>query len=371
MVAPGRNSLVYQAPANRPRGSPSPASSFSSASTPSLASPSTSAVRAASLGVPSPSPQHSYLASSATSREPLLVPSVAIPSSSPVLQVFGDSFCQVFSLLGADIAVDKFKGASARGLGNPHSTLRVGPEIVRRIELLRPRYVLLQFGNTDLHINYLWQLKARGSNALGPSEFANLVASEFCRFLTDHLLPLANSTGIKIYVAGALPPVVEDRYLELAAAKYIQKNTSTPLPPLSHSAHPCDLLTRRSLVKLYNRLVSQFCARHPTCLSFVSINHHLSPASPLEPERVSKEYVDSYDPTNIHLIWERTIQHWCRQVPILRRFLPQLERDAGRLEAALVLYGQEKRSRVENERQGHRGIAWSRKSPFMIGGNPR
>jgi hypothetical protein len=48
-------------------------------------------------------------------------------------------------------------------------------------------------------------------DALRPSEFVNLVANEFCCFVREKLLPLAASTGTKFYIAGVLPPVVEDR----------------------------------------------------------------------------------------------------------------------------------------------------------------
>jgi len=56
------------------------------------------------------------------------------------------------------------------------------------------------------------------------------------------------------------------------------------------------------MVKLHNQLVSQFCARHPSCLSFVDINKYLGSRS--EPERVSRNYIDQQDPTNIQCVFD-------------------------------------------------------------------
>ncbi|GAA5835017.1 hypothetical protein JCM3766R1_002072 [Sporobolomyces carnicolor] len=189
-----------------------------------------------SLGPPSPASSRYSLGSSrvastsiSSATPPPSRPSSASPSCPPFsIEVFGDSFCSVFTLLegaGRDtnlkVHVNKFKGASARGLNNPDSTLQAHREIVRRIRENRPQFVILQFGAVDIHINYLWQLKAKGSQAAGPSEFVHSVASNFCQFLESSMIPLARQTGIKIYVASVAPPVVEDQYLEQSVMKYL------------------------------------------------------------------------------------------------------------------------------------------------------
>ncbi|GAA5842421.1 hypothetical protein JCM5353_006766 [Sporobolomyces roseus] len=281
-------------------------------------------------------------------------------SQSPLLEVFGDSFASVFTLLGSKVKVHKFTGASSRGLNNPNSSMQVGGEILRRIEQKCSRFILLQFGAVDLHLTYLWQLRARGVQAHRPSDFVNRVASDFSSFLSDQIIPLAQSTGTKVYVAGVLPPVVEDHYLESCSTKYIEKSSSVAsLPPLSSSPYPHDLLTRRAMVKLHNQLVSQFCARSPSCLSFVDINKYLGSTN--EPERVSRNYIDQQDPLNIHLIWERTIQIWCREIPILRPFLPSLQTNHSALERNLSLYEREKSERLKRETRGFaEGVALRR-----------
>ncbi|GAA5961292.1 hypothetical protein JCM3765_002902 [Sporobolomyces pararoseus] len=274
-------------------------------------------------------------------------------SSGPVLEVFGDSFCGVFTLLGEEnVKVNRFTGASARGLNNARSTLQVGDTILRRINDIRPRFTLFQFGAVDLIINYLWQLKARGLQALSPSEFVRSVVDAYCSFLENEIVSIANSTGMKVYIAAVLPPVVEDRYLELSITKYLQKSTASSnqrLPPLSTSPFPHDLRTRSSLVKLFNHLVAQFCSGHPECLSFVNINKSL--VSQSETTRVSSDFIDSQDPTNIHLLWERTIQIWCREIPLLRRFLPLLETRLAQLELGLGDWEKEKREKINREKR--------------------
>ncbi|GAA6064022.1 hypothetical protein JCM10212_004254 [Sporobolomyces blumeae] len=267
----------------------------------------------------------------------------------PLLEVYGDSFCSVFTLLKERVRVHKFKGASARGLNNPASSLQVGQEIVRRIRATQPRHVLLQFGAVDLHLTYLWQLKSRGTAAVRPAEFVHLVVAEFCSYFLDEILPLAQAIGTRVFVAGVMPPVVEDRYLELAASKYLERTASAPLAPLASASQPHDLLTRRAMVKLHNQLMSQFCARYPSLVSFVEINPYLGSAS--EPERVSSRFVDAQDPTNIHLIWERTIQYWCRAIPVLRKILPSLESSSltrSNLAKTLEAYEREKRLRMNH-----------------------
>ncbi|GAA5890109.1 hypothetical protein JCM16303_003444 [Sporobolomyces ruberrimus] len=346
--------LTYRAPTSGP---PSPAPSGSPVSSRSSRVPSPALSRTdisslsrklSNLSLP-PTPAQSR-PGSATSFHRSATPPRNQPVSCPGLEVFGDSFCSVFTLLGHNVRVNKYKGASAKGLNNPESALQVGVEILRRIEHSRPRFILLQFGAVDLHINYLWQLKERGTAASGPSEFINTVATEFCAYVEQRIVPEAQATGMKVYIAAVLPPVVEDHYLEHSASKYLRHSTTRPLPPLSSCHQPYDLFTRRSLVKLYNQLVSQFCARHPDCLSFVNINKHLgssSLSSVGEPERVSREFIDNQDPTNIHLIWERTIEFWCREIPILRPFLPTLSYKVDQLEVGLKVYEKEKRERME------------------------
>lgn len=66
------------------------------------------------------------------------------------------------------------------------------------------------------------------------------------------------------------------------------------MPPLSMAYHSHDLRTRQAMVKAFNQMLSIFCARYPT-LEFVSINHHLTDGN----ERVSRDFIDKMDPTNI------------------------------------------------------------------------
>ncbi|GAA5866381.1 hypothetical protein JCM1840_001293 [Sporobolomyces johnsonii] len=298
--------------------------------------------------------QPMYTSSSAALPPP---PSTTRPSPSPAsqrtpsrssgggggglpLEVHGDSFASVFTLLKSRARVNKYKGASARGLNNPASSLQVGEELLRRVGVTRPRSLLLMFGHVDLHINYLW--KARDHDALRPSEWVHRVVSDYSTYLSSKIIPLAESTGMRVYIAGVTMPVVGDHYLEFSARKYIEKEGVGPLSPLSRATQPHDLRTRRAMVKLHNQLLSQFCAHHPA-LVFVDINKYLVSSS--DPEKVSQAYVDREDPTNIHLIWERTIHFWCREIDCLRDASPA-KQDEARFERTLEAYRTEKRERM-------------------------
>lgn len=84
---------------------------------------------------------------------------------------------------------------------------------------------------------------------------------------------------------------------------------NAPLVSLASSeiTGPHDLTTRHAMVKLYNQILSRFCASrgHTDCLSFVDINRHLVASSSLlfvdRPKRVGRRFVDDQDPTNIQL----------------------------------------------------------------------
>ncbi|BGP36508.1 hypothetical protein JCM10449v2_000409 [Rhodotorula kratochvilovae] len=228
------------------------------------------------------------------SQSPTISRSSAPP---PPLEVHGDSFASVFSLLGTRAKVYKYQGAAARGLNNPDSKLQVAQRLLDRLEAARPSAVLLMFGTVDLAINYLWQLKARGRDASDPHEWVKKVASDYTAFLASQIVPLAKGTGMRVYIAAASPAVVEDRYLEASAQKYLEKQGATSLPPLYTAAHPHDLATRSAMVKQYNALLGAFCTRYD-CLAFVDISRHL--ADPHDARRVASEFVDCVDPTNIH-----------------------------------------------------------------------
>ncbi|BGP21583.1 hypothetical protein JCM10295v2_000458 [Rhodotorula toruloides] len=313
----------------------------------------------------SPPAQRPPSSSSSRSISPTSRRSSPAASTRPTLEVHGDSFSGVFTLLNKRAVVYKYKGASARGLSNPHSTLQVGAQLLDRLEYARPQSVLLMFGTVDLTLNYIWrvtpsavesdetltfdfarQLKARGVAAAGPDETVRKVLADHASFLAHKIVPLAARLGMRVYVAGVSPPVIEDRFLEATANKYLEKQGISPLPALSHAHHPHDFATRANMVKRYNTLLASFCARHD-CLSYVDINRDL--VDPTDPSRrVKRQYLDLEDPTNIHLVWETTLPFWVRRLPPLSslssHFAAQVQ--VSHLERSLEQYQAEKRERV-------------------------
>ncbi|KAM0755730.1 hypothetical protein T439DRAFT_344770, partial [Meredithblackwellia eburnea MCA 4105] len=152
-------------------------------------------------------------------------PSNKTYSNENSLDVFGDSFTGVLTLLdSARVRVTKFKGASARGLSNPNSKLKAGEAILSALDRQqqRRRNVLLVFGAVDFHINWLWQLKTKGSkHGILPAAWVELVFTDYARFLVDKILPLLLNGQIKnLYISGVPLPVVEDAHLEQSIEKY-------------------------------------------------------------------------------------------------------------------------------------------------------
>ncbi|GAA5866283.1 hypothetical protein JCM3774_006601 [Rhodotorula dairenensis] len=285
---------------------------------------------------------------------------------SPLLEVHGDSFCGVFTLLGSECTVRRYSGASARGLNNPQSKQQVSQRLLDRLETARPHSVLLMFGAVDFAVNYLWQLKARGPEAVGPDDWTKKVICDYTAFLSDRIVPLARKCGTRLYVAGVLPPVVEDCYLEATADKYISiSSTSAGLLPLAETAHPHDLATRMAMTRRYNSMLASYCSRFPDCFAFVDIGRDLvDRRDPLC--RVAPEFLDPEDATNIHLLWETTLPFWMRALPPLAPLASRMSTapELTRLGQSLAQYNQEKRERVRSRR-----FSWEQARPGTAKGH--
>ncbi|GAA6051690.1 hypothetical protein JCM3770_001229 [Rhodotorula araucariae] len=294
------------------------------------------------LSASPPAAQHPTPSSARTRSQS---PTTSFSALPPPLEVHGDSFASVFSLVGSRAKVFKYKGAAARGLNNPAAKLQVAQKLLARLEAARPPVVLLVFGTVDLAINYLWQLKTRGREAAGPQAWVKKVASDYSTFLASLIVPLAKRNGLKVYIAAAIPPVVEDQHLEAASQKYIEKQGAYSLPPLCTAKHPHDLATRSMMVKGYNSLVGAFCARHD-CLAFIDISRQL--VDPRDPRRVAGDFRDCVDPTNIHLLWEPTLPLWVRALPPLASLSETVSSPSytARLARSREKYTAEKRERV-------------------------
>ncbi|GAA5967200.1 hypothetical protein JCM8115_005426 [Rhodotorula mucilaginosa] len=354
--APGASISLVRTP-SLPRRPPSPASSPSTTSTPS---PTLYRPPHARLSTSPSSTQN--LSWTNTSRSPSPTLSRPRPQQQALLEVHGDSFCGVFTLLGSKCAVKRYSGASARGLNNPQSSRQVSARLLDRLETARPRSVLLMFGGVDFAVNYLWQLKARGAEAVGPDDWVKKVITDYATFLSARIVPLARKFGMRIYISGVLPPVTEDCYLEAVADKYISKNSTTvDLLPLVETAHPHDLATRTTMIRRYNSMLASYCRQFPDCLTFVDIGRDLvDMRDPLY--RVAPDFRDPQDVTNIHLLWETTLPFWMRALPPLAPFAPQMASAPAlsRLDESLARFKCEKRERLRIKR-----LSWG---PVGVGG---
>lgn len=215
------------------------------------------------------------------------------------------------------------------------------------------------FGGVDFAVNYLWQLKARGTEAVGPDDWVKKVITDYATFLSARIVPLARKFGMRIYISGVLPPVIEDCYLEAVADKYISKNSTTvDLLLLVETAHPHDLATRTAMIRRYNSMLASYCRQFPDCLTFVDIGRDLvDMRDPLS--RVAADFRDAQDVTNIHLLWETTLPFWMRALPPLAPFASQMASAPAlsRLDESLTRFKCEKRERLKIKRLswGHIG----------------
>ncbi|RXK42357.1 hypothetical protein M231_00347 [Tremella mesenterica] len=194
------------------------------------------------------------------------------PLPTPSLIIFGESFVGPFTLFrDRDRIIKKFKGASAKGLNNPKSTLKVADELLSSLfihfssDLLsEPRYALLIFGNVDLQINYLYNLETKPLttasfpedlrptlpdsipeslpgqySAPGPQLHCRAVLDAYTTFIereivngpVGSIIKSANAqgaSGSKILICGALPPVVPDEIQPRIPDKYILRVNKKP-----------------------------------------------------------------------------------------------------------------------------------------------
>lgn len=182
----------------------------------------------------------------------------------PLLHVFGDSFVGPFTLYRpAEVRVTKYKGASAQGLGSPHSALQVGTEVAHRVREYitapgnRSKAALLMFGSVDLHINHLHHVTTKSvarhlrdergkrstlpvdAQAMTGIEYADRALESYKRFLLNDIVRSETGDFVRdhaydaspplILIAAAAPPMVEDRYLEAIRLKYILPHQSKPI----------------------------------------------------------------------------------------------------------------------------------------------
>ncbi|KAL8286276.1 hypothetical protein RQP46_004764 [Phenoliferia psychrophenolica] len=237
----------------------------------------------------------------------------------PPLAVYGDGAATTFETLGSDkCSAHAYKGASARGLANRASRLQVASRILSNLRRATPPNVLLLFGHCDLHVNWLWQLKVKGRDALSPSEWIEIVVREYTSFIELNLVPLIGLGGLQnLYVSGVTFPVVDDQNLERWLRKFAREQGLGPLPPLPKHSHPHDLNTRCMMIKAYNDLLARWCHRlGDRRVHFVDPNPFIT--SQLDPERISPRFVERGPDGDIALRWNLTLPIWCHLIPCLK-----------------------------------------------------
>jgi hypothetical protein len=138
--------------------------------------------------------------------------------------------------------------------------------------------VLLCFGQVDLNMNFLYQLRTRPrSESLGPEEFTERVVTAYISFITDNLIPRtlvgdqAPQPPVKdrsippryikrLFISTALMPVVEDDQLTRFIDKYRDQGTEVPkgVIHLEEIVDICGIEQRRKMVSEFNRRMAEF-----------------------------------------------------------------------------------------------------------------
>lgn len=165
----------------------------------------------ASSGRPSPSPSTSH---------------------SSLLQAHGDSFVGPLKQLKV-VDVQRYSGATAKGLGNASSKQQIGQAIIQYLDRTKPENVLLQFGNVDINISSVYRLETSGAAAWDEKQFVADVWKSYDAFLRTRILPRlekppGHTSGSgdppayirQLYICKATLPVVSDEALPLSHAKY-------------------------------------------------------------------------------------------------------------------------------------------------------
>ncbi|RKP03688.1 hypothetical protein CXG81DRAFT_16789 [Caulochytrium protostelioides] len=237
-------------------------------------------------------------------------------SGSARLSMHGDSFIGVFACLKENAAhVQRYTGASAKGLNNPASKMGFGNSLVESIQKVQPQYVMLFFGNVDININYPFDICTKGLVALSGKNFVDKVYDEYTAFIERKILTRLKGFGTNsaeeclktVYIAAALMPVIQDKDLPKAIEKYSIKGDRPGLKMRTvQDVHLFNQEERRKMVIYFNKRLEEFCSRFKH-VQYVDINPELTRDnnnSFIHPQFLSQ------DLTNIHVLWEPTIKFW-------------------------------------------------------------
>lgn len=275
------------------------------------------------------------------------------------LSAYGDSFVGTLTLLKKSaVRTIKFKGASAKGLNNPNSTLKAQSSLLNKLDRFMDENVLLVFGTVDLQLNYYWKI-ANGST-ISPKEFAEEVVDNYLSFIKEHMLPriaredddsertFKNSNGIsvkpfikKLFISCAFYPTIEDEHYLDGFWKYTRKQETTINQDIRLLIPLETFEPRWDMTEIFNKAVKEFCEKE-NCF-FVDVNAHVLDSSR---KRIDIAYRDSSDPTNIHVLWERTLPYWIKELSSTGITLDDVDGNLDDLEKTQKAYLESKAERV-------------------------
>ncbi|KAH8930394.1 hypothetical protein BT69DRAFT_677011 [Atractiella rhizophila] len=294
----------------------------------------------------------------------------------PFLWAFGDSFLGTLTLFPKHaVKTRKWKGASARGLANPNSSLRLSPLVLEELDINQPRNLLLVFGQVDISINYLHQLQTRPpSSVRSPDEWVLDVYNAYSRWIGEELVAKrmvgSSEEGYieHLWIMGAIMPIIEDDRLEEFLRKYRGKEgIAASLASdatgqgdkqkmrLLGECGPHDMATRRRMTFAYNRALAQIPTLHTDFsdrIHIMDLNRHICTKE--GDGTVDPKYIDPIDPLNFHVIWEESIPFWVDELtrdgdPGGLEGLRELIKDEDQRKKGVEDWGREKRDRLERQ----------------------
>lgn len=175
-----------------------------------------------------------------------------------------------------------------------------------------------------MHVNFIYQLQTKGSNALQADAFYNNILDQYTQYIDKNILPFMKVSGNgkcyrfieKVMLVSVILPIVEDQYLEFCIDKYTRRDLRTDdnLEDIQVSVNElierkaCDMNTRRRMTSEFNSALKAWCQTKPS-MAFININQYISDNDRLI---VDKKFI-SNDPTNIHVLWESTLEFWLKE----------------------------------------------------------
>lgn len=217
---------------------------------------------------------------------------------------FGDSFVRMFGLIEhANLKVNAFKGASAKGLGREQNENR--ENITRIVQRSSAERLIFLFGSVDVHLSYYYKKYTLNEGEIDLEAIAN----NYVDFVAS--LPVPRRTTRTI--VGIYPsPLVDD---VVASSLASMGSITEELIPVVSAADDSKLGARQRRVLRFNEALAKRCQEYS--LEYVDA---YADVIDTQTNVIQDIYRDVSD-YNIHIVWETTLLLWLEKWPWLKDYI--------------------------------------------------